>query len=231
MPIVPGRDGSQVTSRMTSKTDKSLYALLDVPGKGKGLVATKTIPKGTRILSDEVLITMPLDRCDIEWLYKSIRQQVDALSDHQRQAFLSLRNTFPFQNAMQQYFGIVQTNAIHVPEFGSRAAVFLETSRINHACDYNSLVSFNNRIQRLTVHVLRDIPAGKEITISYINPLADRKTRQESLLAKWGFTCSCDLCSLPEEESQKSDERLEQIQYLEAHGYLAQGKFQHHRFY
>jgi hypothetical protein len=33
-----------------------MYALQDVPGKGKGLVAIEKISKGTRILSEEAVV-------------------------------------------------------------------------------------------------------------------------------------------------------------------------------
>ena len=35
-----------------------VYAVEDVPGKGKGLIATRDIPKGTRIISKEPIITL-----------------------------------------------------------------------------------------------------------------------------------------------------------------------------
>jgi hypothetical protein len=44
---------------MQSTTGNSLYALQDVPGKGKGLVAIEKISKGTRILSEKPIITVP----------------------------------------------------------------------------------------------------------------------------------------------------------------------------
>ncbi|KAG5988200.1 hypothetical protein E4U52_006812 [Claviceps spartinae] len=43
---------------MRNPANRTIYALQDVPGKGKGLVATKHIPKGTRITSEEALFTI-----------------------------------------------------------------------------------------------------------------------------------------------------------------------------
>jgi hypothetical protein len=42
---------------MQSTTGNSIYALQDVPGKGEGLVAMEKISMGTRILSEEPIIT------------------------------------------------------------------------------------------------------------------------------------------------------------------------------
>ena len=45
--------------KVQGTTGNPLYALRDVPGKGKGLVAIEKISKGTRILSEEPVITIP----------------------------------------------------------------------------------------------------------------------------------------------------------------------------
>lgn len=69
-----------------------MYALQEVPGKGKGLVATRKISKGTRILSEEPIVRVPEVVLDSQTLPASIRRQVDALTPDQRRAFLSLHN-------------------------------------------------------------------------------------------------------------------------------------------
>ncbi|KAF1998207.1 hypothetical protein P154DRAFT_439700 [Amniculicola lignicola CBS 123094] len=103
-----------------------MYALRDVPGKGKGLIAIENIPKGTQILSEQPVITTPKRQLDEERLKAQISQQVDSLS--------------------------------------------LDSSRA---------------------------------------------IRQKKLQDKFGFVCSCRLCSLSAEESQKNDKRLERIQELD----------------
>jgi hypothetical protein len=65
------------------------------------------------------------------------------------------------------------------------------------------------------VHALRDINKGEEITITYLGPLKNRKAQQEALQEKFDFACSCHLCSLPPEQSQESDRRLEEIHCLD----------------
>ncbi|KAI9748189.1 MAG: hypothetical protein M4579_007289, partial [Chaenotheca gracillima] len=46
-------------------------------------------------------------------------------------------------------------------------------------------------------------------------PLKNRKARQKALQEKFDFTCLCHLCSLPLEQSQESDRRLEEIHRLD----------------
>ena len=59
---------------MQSTTGNPMYALQDVPGKGKGLVAIEKISKGTRILSEEPIITIPGNEISSERLQISIYQ-------------------------------------------------------------------------------------------------------------------------------------------------------------
>ena len=82
-------------------TGNSMYAFQDVPRKGKGLVAIEKVSKGTRILSEEPTIIVPHDEPDSERLRTSIYQQVDALSEYQRQAFLSMHNIHAYENVAE----------------------------------------------------------------------------------------------------------------------------------
>lgn len=200
---------------MQSTTGNPMYALRDVPGKGKGLVAIEKISKGTRILSEEPIITVPRNEPVSELLRTSICQQVDALSEHQRRAFLSMHNIHTYGNAAEQYLGIVRTNALPIETDGSGGGIFLEACRINHACDNNAQKNWNENIKRHTVHALRDIYKGEEITIYYLDVHKNYEARHEALQAKFGFTCLCRLCSLPPEQSQESDRRLDEIYRLD----------------
>ena len=62
---------------------------------------------------------------------------------------------------------------------------------------------------------MRDIYKGEEITIYYLGVHKNREARNEALQAKFGFMCLCRLCSLPLEQSQESDRRLDEIYRLD----------------
>jgi hypothetical protein len=195
-----------------------MYVLQDVPGRGKGLVAIEMISKGTRILSEEPIITAPgvlLNELNREQLRTSIRQQVNDLSEHQRRAFLSMHSIHAYRNDAEQYLGIIRTNALPIGTEGSEGGIFLEACRINHACDNNAQKSWNENIKRHTVHALRDIHKGEEITIYYLGVVKGREARQLALQTKFGFTCLCRICSLPREQSLESDKRLDEIYRLD----------------
>ncbi|ESZ98022.1 SET domain-containing protein 5 [Sclerotinia borealis F-4128] len=183
---------------MSSSATDLMYTLREVPGKGKGLIATRMIPMGTRILSEKPIIILPEAALDIKALETSLHEQVDALTPGQRQAFLSMHNIYA-DDVASPYLGIMQTNALPIGD----------------------LKSWNGNINRHTVHARRDIENGEEITIFYLGVLNNRKTRQETLRRKFAFTCSCRLCFLPADQSQEIDKRLDDILKLE--GFIRRG--------
>jgi hypothetical protein len=142
-------------------------------------------------------------------------QQVESLNEGQRQSFLSLYNIYPYQNIVEQSLGIIRTNALPVETNGIGGAIFLEACRINHSCDNNAQKNWNQRIERHTVHALRGIPKGEEITVYYLGRDSSREVRQKRLQEKFRFKCSCHLFSLPVQQSQENDERFKRIEDLD----------------
>jgi len=63
---------------------------------------------------------------------------------------------------------------------------------MNHSCDPNAAFFFEG--PELRVRSTRIIPAGGEITISYINPTESFDFRQEQLRSKYFFECNCKKC-------------------------------------
>ncbi|KAG6304755.1 hypothetical protein E4U45_001152 [Claviceps purpurea] len=125
-----------------------------------------------------------------------------------------MHNVRPHNNTTERYFDIFQTNCLPAGDVPETSAIFLEACRINHDCDHNALHQWNDNIKRHTVHAVRDIDKGEEITTSYIPYLRSREWRQRALKQSFGFTCSCRICSLPAYESEERDRKLEQISRL-----------------
>jgi hypothetical protein len=64
-------------------------------------------------------------------------------------------------------------------------------SLINHSCDPNTALSFEESNIRLVA--TREIAVGEEITIAYI-PYTHYKVRKLEFEKRWNFTCACSVC-------------------------------------
>ncbi|KAG6100828.1 hypothetical protein E4U30_003698 [Claviceps sp. LM220 group G6] len=196
---------------MNSPANDSMYALQDFPGKGRGIAATRNIPQGTRILSEQAFFTVK-NVMDIEERQRLVCQQVELLSKDQRDAFLSMHNAHTFHDTARRYLGIFQTNSLPAGEDASNnRGIYMQACRLNHDCDNNATYDWNDTIQRLTVHAIRDIDSGEEITVQYVEFLTNSESRRKILKVAWGMTCSCRLCSLPGKLRQERDRKLEKI--------------------
>lgn len=86
--------------------------------------------------------------------------------------------------------------------------VFLLQSNLNHSCEPNVDIKFppetsgntSYLLNPISVVALREIGAGEELTISYVNPEWTFKQRQENLKTNWGFECSCSKCKREKKE-------------------------------
>lgn len=192
-----------------------MYAVEDVPGKGKGLIATMDILKGTRIISEKPIVTSGLHVANMEQLQLHIYQQASSLGEDQQREFLSLRNIYPYITHIERFSGIFRTNALPIGPDLNAGGVFIKACRINHSCDSNAQNFWNENLNQLTIHAVRDIRKGEEISISYLNSRRNRQARQEELLKNFDFTCSCQLCSLPPDQSRQSDSKLDRVHELD----------------
>ncbi|KAK4113181.1 SET domain-containing protein [Canariomyces notabilis] len=188
------------------------YTIRAIAGKGKGLVATRKIAKGKWILSELPIFTLP-KRLDIRALEHQVAKEVESLNDDHRRAFFDLTNIHG--NAYSQPFGIAKTNALPLGSNASSVGLFLDASRINHSCRHNAQNNWNENIGRLTIHALRDIEEGQEITIHYMGSTGEYEERQRFLREKFRFDCKCQLCSLPLAQRNLSDARLREIQVID----------------
>lgn len=200
-----------------SKTgdEAQLYAILDVPGKGYGVVATCKIPRGTRILAEKPLFRVPRDgSLGSKAVNAQIAQKVKTLDRDQLLAFFALLNIYD-KKEMGPFLGIVKTNALPLGPGAREGGVFPEASRINHACRSSAQNTWNENLGRLTIHAVRDIEPGEEVTIPYLDGTMARDQRQQHLRRHFLFDCRCELCMLPPAERAESDGRRETIQSID----------------
>lgn len=103
---------------------------------------------------------------------------------------------------------------------GDRQGVFEQICRINHACNPNAAVKWNARLRRQTVHAVRRVERGEELTVSFSGDDGRdgmlRAERRQLLHAKIGFECACALCSLSGAPFERSEARQRRLQAIAA---------------
>jgi hypothetical protein len=189
-----------------------LYEVKDVPGKGKGLIATRSISSGKRIISETpMLIFSSLNRGN----YADVNAKVEVLlarapKEHQEE-FRTLSNCTSTEHALA---GIVLSNELPLGLDRNTGAICLKICRANHSCQPNAHHAWNEALRQYTLHAYRRIAAGEEITIKYVS--GSFKERRDHLKEHFGFDCTCEKCLLPATEIAASDERWRKLAEIEA---------------
>ncbi|KAF2435328.1 SET domain-containing protein [Tothia fuscella] len=176
-----------------------LFELKDVPGKGKGLIATQEIQPGTCLISEAPLFTTAeIQSSDTE---RELVRIIKSLPRDSQRAFLSLHNNNP---GREPFSNIVRSNGYPLGPSSDVGGIFVKIARINHSCLANTQQAWNTGRNQETVYAVRNIKKGEEITIAYTigGTSAERKSRMKQF---FGFECRCELCSRSGKQLRTSD--------------------------
>ncbi|KAK3393286.1 hypothetical protein B0H63DRAFT_406421 [Podospora didyma] len=188
-----------------------------IPGKGTGLIANRTIRKGEIVMQRTAALVInvtPHYDLDPETREEFYRQALDKLPPRRRAAFMEQMGDDVYAKVDRNAFRMVITDtpgATRKDENKAHLGNFLGVSWFNHDCRPNTHYRINN-ITHTTVAV-REIAPGEEITVTYVDGTLRRAERQKRL-DDWGFKCTCPQCSLPPDEAEESDRRLEALKML-----------------
>ncbi|OIW32001.1 SET domain-containing protein [Coniochaeta ligniaria NRRL 30616] len=125
--------------------------------------------------------------------------------DHVYELVSSIRNTANPKVALSVVLRLlpaIQTNAIKMRQaeksgsFG--IALDLLSCAINHSCDPNAFLYVEDGY--IIARSLRDIAAGEEVTISYVDPMHPLKPRRDLLDMEYFFLCFCKRCEADKRE-------------------------------
>lgn len=195
-------------------SDGTLFELVPITGKGMGLRATVPIPKGTRIMGDKALITFDLDEAEstLANYIDTVWPKVAKLKEKHRASYnlyMTLANIYPDDGKIEnKEAGIARTSSILLQTNPDRHAVFPNAARLNHSCNPNAYYSWNEAIGRLTVHAVRDIKEGEEITIHYHLAVETQANRQHRHALAFRFICQCAVCVAPLPARRQRDNLL-----------------------
>lgn len=202
---------SSTPAKLPTASVSGMVEIRDIPGKGKGVVALVDVPAGTRIIKEAPVMTMTAgDPAEVE---EKIAKALSTLSSEQRAAFSELHNADP--SHPQHNWTTFNTNALPLGAGSPKGAVYATLCRINHSCLPNTHHAWNENLKLETIHALRDISKGEEVTIAYTLD-GTRAERRALLHNQFGFECQCEVCSASDEDIAASDARRRQIAQLDA---------------
>ncbi|KAJ3014639.1 UNVERIFIED_CONTAM: hypothetical protein HDU68_000187 [Siphonaria sp. JEL0065] len=171
-----------------------LYAIVEIPGKGKGMVAATRILVGKRILRDAPAVTL--------FPGESVFTKTFSTSA------LDLANIYP---EIPQEFGIYKTNAIQRYQGSNISDLCVRISRCNHSCRPNAVYSWCNELNEKVLHAIRPIEKDEEITVQYKNPSRDFDSDMKVLDETFQFRCACSICSNVTPEYKKKYKQYLQL--------------------
>ncbi|CAN6470295.1 unnamed protein product [Victoria cruziana] len=120
----------------------------------------------------------------------------------------------------QNAFGIMEPLKDSGERLVRAYAIYPQASLFNHdclpnACRFDYFDNPGDGNTDIIVRALHDIPAGREICLSYFPVNWNYKDRQKRLSEDYGFTCNCDRCQIEikwkdedEEEDMDEDEQM-----------------------
>lgn len=190
-------------------------SLRKVPDKGWGLFAEVDIKEGEEIITERPVLVLerfseerktalrqPGDtRAWHEIEADNLEKGFQALSKEWKEDILSLHNAR--KDLASDVLGIFWTNSFGISMSPRLSGIYFFCSNLNHSCDPNCchIVSYipdpcNHTDRTMVIIADRDIKAGDELTICYIDPKMVFEKRQDILLENYGFKCNCSRCVL-----------------------------------
>jgi len=195
----------QLSDWKRHKQDCPPFIVKEAPGKGRGLFATRSLPLGFTVLTEQPVLVMNPKKPDYDKLltdFKSKNKEIQV-------EILKLRDN-P-KNCAEAEEEIVHKKVARI--FGVNGMIkcldgkdvsrnlYLKASLLNHSCSPN-VVLWHTRssVQTIKGKLLRKVAKGEELTICYYNEsFADEnccltKEQRKEKLVKYGFECQCDDC-------------------------------------
>ncbi|KAJ3278448.1 hypothetical protein HK104_002326 [Borealophlyctis nickersoniae] len=197
---------------MSDTSIQPLFRVADIPGKGKGLLAARDLKRGTLIIAEPPLFTMPNFIPSVAGAGASIlASRMDSLSPAQKSAFYALHDCH--NPKAPQPMTIIHTNALPLGVNATNGGIFPTIARKNHACLPNAHHSWNSARQMEVVYAVAEIKADTEILTCYEGGWQGRDERRQMSWEKFKFWCNCAGCTRA--DVNESDARRARIRQLE----------------
>ncbi|RYO73756.1 hypothetical protein DL766_000568 [Monosporascus sp. MC13-8B] len=196
------------------------YHVAEFPGKGFGLVATRSLRDGELVMSRTPAVmanAKTVNGLGKYHLADLLRNGVESLSSEHKSQYLNLSTHDEAATYEEKVYKIFKTNSFRTGAHDGESdfhSTFTEVSRLNHDCRPNCAYYFDHTTFAHKVIAVRDIAPGEELTISYYDPLQPSSERRQRLSRDWGFACSCRSCTAGTQQIAESDKRIEEVHQL-----------------
>lgn len=206
-------------------TESYPFHIAEIEGKGNGIVADRALKRGDPVMGHTPVLLV--HRAFKEALPQSQQQHlvqaaVDSLPKSTADLFMAQMAHIPEKH---RNAAILTTNAFLLnlktdtgsdDGSGHHFGAFPEVSKLNHDCRPNAVYRIDPATLMHITTAVSAIEPGEEITISYLDPFLPREKRHERLKNDWSFECTCEQCSLADQEHEDSKTRLKEIKWIEA---------------
>ncbi|KAF2261417.1 SET domain-containing protein [Lojkania enalia] len=196
------------------------YDVRPIPGKGIGVIATQKIPQYSTFMFDQASIVVDLEPDEKKSAPEYGRLLHLAVGQLREPVVVRNLSTANDERGLRKRGAELEGDVMETNSFATKVedaqtkALFPLVSRINHACNPNAFVMFSPSGVSIGIKAYHDILPGEEITISYLF-LGLPTLRRHERLEKWGFKCTCPLCSASPNARFASDTRRIRIEEAE----------------
>ena len=177
----------------------------EIPGMGKGLVASKDFKRG-QVLFKETPAIIVHTRSDIIPL-QELKEKVSEMSEEQKNKFYQLTQKGNFkraqldsafrENCLTELDIFFSNSLVADPVAFENKFLFITPSFINHSCAPNvQLEGYRDKDgeEVLVVLAMKDISKGEEITECYMKGLMTSSQMKEKIKEEFSFDCKCGVC-------------------------------------
>ncbi|KAK5655062.1 hypothetical protein OQA88_5961 [Cercophora sp. LCS_1] len=189
------------------------YVIRDIPGKGKGAIANRTIHAGELILREQPVV-INLSELPRGLVPAQVGPMFDlAFAQMPRDDRAKIKGMARMPGTGNLLNDVQNTNAFGV-SLGEKllSAVAPDIARMNHACRPNVFTRFQAETLTFEAVAYADIQEGEELTLSYL-PLNLLSEGRKLEIQKWHFNCTCSLCS-SEQANKDSDRNKKRVQEI-----------------
>ncbi|KAF4577234.1 hypothetical protein EYR36_005221 [Pleurotus pulmonarius] len=183
-----------------SDLEERAYSIVDIPGKGLGMVAAQDLEPGELITSERPLLLAPhaiSSPASLEFNDDATEEQQQAAKYFEADRMLKIAYERMHRDDQAAYM------KLHNAHLHDGSGPLLGVMRTN------SYGLFDMHALSMQLYAVRNIKKGEEITTSYCNHLAPHAARQRAL-TPYGILCECPAC-VEHVESDKNRSRISHV--------------------